>query len=128
VTLPSEPPRTCLVAEDQALIAMLLQDQLEDSGFEVVGPYASCATALAWLRQGTPTFALVDYMLSDGPCVELARELRRRGIPFAVLSGYDHGSPQGEVELADAVWLPKPITFEHLQRAIRNLIPATPTL
>jgi DNA-binding response OmpR family regulator len=127
VTHAPESARICLVAEDQALIAMLIQDQLEESGFGVAGPFASCSTALAWLKSNTPALALIDYMLSDGPCRELARELQRRNVPFAVLSGYGQHSPPNESEWTGIAWLQKPITLEPLRRAILGLLPAPST-
>ena len=83
VTHAPESARICLVAEDQALIAMLIQDQLEESGFGVAGPFASCSTALAWLKSNTPALALIDYMLSDGPCRELEIEGDKLAVPTA---------------------------------------------
>ncbi|HEY8566309.1 MAG TPA: histidine kinase [Beijerinckiaceae bacterium] len=88
----SSRPR-CLVDEDQALIGLLLEDSLADKGIAVVGPFASCSQALRWLGANPgsgdgPDLALADDMLSDGPCLDLARELKRRGVPFAALSGY----------------------------------------
>jgi DNA-binding response OmpR family regulator len=110
--------RVCLVAEDQALIGMLIQDELEEAGFAVAGPFRSCAEALAALRHETPAFALIDYMLSDGPCRDLARELRRRAIPFAVLSGYDHRAPDGDAEWQGVPWLVKPVSSDLLRRVM----------
>jgi DNA-binding response OmpR family regulator len=118
--------RVCLVAEDQALIGMLIQDELEEAGFAVAGPFRSCADALAALRHETPAFALIDYMLSDGPCRDLARELRRRAIPFAVLSGYDHGTPDGEAEWEGVPWLIKPVASEMLRRLMLSFAPDSP--
>ena len=43
-----------LLAEDEAIIAVELQESLSDSGFSVVGPFATCAEAEAWLKTGTP--------------------------------------------------------------------------
>src|SRR5918993_4422464 len=78
----------CLVVEDQTIIAMSIEACLEDEGFEVE-TVTSIAQAQAWLEQAhTPKLATLDFMLKDGPATELAAELRRRGIPFVVYSGY----------------------------------------
>ena len=33
---------------------------MNDGGYTVVGPFASCSAALAWLRDATPDLALLD--------------------------------------------------------------------
>ena len=115
--------RVCLVAEDQALIGMLIQDELEEAGFAVAGPFGSCAEALRALQHETPAFALIDYMLSDGPCRDLAQELRRRAIPFAVLSGYDQSAPEGQAEWQGVPWLIKPVPSNLLRRVMLSFVP-----
>ena len=50
----------CLVAEDEALIAMGLAADCDDAGLEIVGPFASCAQALDWVEEHTPDIALLD--------------------------------------------------------------------
>lgn len=76
-----------LLAEDQALISMFIEDQLADAGFEIVGPFATCADASHWLASNTPDLAVLDHELRDGPCTDVAIELRRRGVPFLALTG-----------------------------------------
>src|SRR4051812_14786635 len=73
-----------LVAEDVGAISIALEDALADAGYEVAGPFASCATAMAWLDGHAPDLALLDAVLSDGLCIELARALRARAVPFLV--------------------------------------------
>ena len=64
-----------LVLEDEALIALNLQDELQDAGYEVAGPFTTCAAALEWLQTETPDTAILDAALKDGPCREIALEL-----------------------------------------------------
>ena len=72
----------CLVAEDEALIAMGLAADCDDAGLEIVGPFASCAQALDWVEEHTPDIALLDVRLKDGPCTALARTLVQRACPW----------------------------------------------
>lgn len=44
-----------LLAEDEAIIAIELEDSLIEAGFAVAGPFATCSQAEAWLEQGTRT-------------------------------------------------------------------------
>jgi DNA-binding response OmpR family regulator len=110
----------CLVVEDQALIAMSIEAYLEDEGFEVE-TVTSIAQARAWLEQAhTPKLAILDFMLKDGPATELAAELRTRGIPFVVYSGYPRalGVP---LELEEVPWLEKPTGRDELLSALMSL-------
>jgi DNA-binding NtrC family response regulator len=76
----------CLIIEDQALIAMSVEAYLEDVGF-AVQTVTSITQGREWLKDNTPEFVILDFMLKDGPATELAGELHRRGIPFIVYSG-----------------------------------------
>jgi DNA-binding response OmpR family regulator len=112
---------TAMVVEDEAIIAMSLEDGLSDKGFQVVGPFSACVDALKALESTTPDLAIVDAVLSDGPCLELARELRRRGVPFMIYSGAaafdEHAS-----ELDGVPWVEKPSSFETVLAAALGLL------
>ena len=112
----------CLVAEDEALIAMGLAADCDDAGLEIVGPFASCAQALDWVEEHTPDIALLDVRLKDGPCTALARTLVQRGVPVVIYSGVLH---HGETppDLRDLPWIEKPVEGEDLLRALVRLVP-----
>ena len=78
-----------LVAEDEALIALVLGLELRDAGHEVLGPVATPEEALALAAETRPGLALVDIRLKDGgDGVALARTLRdRHGVPSLFVSG-----------------------------------------
>jgi DNA-binding response OmpR family regulator len=101
---------------------MLVEDHLTELGIEVAASLTSCAKALAWLEANTPDFVLLDYQLTDGPCLELARALKRRGLPFAVLSGFEPSEPKGEAAFRDVPWICKPMSEDALNRVIIGLI------
>jgi CheY-like chemotaxis protein len=68
-----------LIVEDEALIAMVLADSLEDGGHEVVGPAATMAEALALCEAAPPELAVLDVNLRDGSNgVDVARALLER--------------------------------------------------
>jgi DNA-binding NtrC family response regulator len=113
----------CLVAEDQALISLALEDTLEDAGVAVAGPFASCREALAWAEAHTPAVAIIDFQLKDGPCTELARELRRRGVPVIIYSGYPHGETIPP-EFDGLPWLEKPTAQSDLLAAMAQVAPS----
>lgn len=109
-----------LVIEDEAMVAMLIEDLLQDIGCEVAGS-ASCASeAVELARRCEIDFALLDVTLGAGQTsVEAANVLRDRQVPYAWLTGYDAaGLPEGH---ADAPLLQKPINPGHLAAVIRRL-------
>ena len=73
-----------MIVEDQALIGMSLEASLEEVGFTVAGPFMSCTQALQWLEHNKPGLAVLDAMVKDGTSLQITRELRSRGVPFAV--------------------------------------------
>jgi DNA-binding response OmpR family regulator len=110
-----------LVAEDYGTIAMMLADELVEAGFGVSGPFASCAAAIASLDMQPPGAAILDIELIDGACVELARELKSRRIPFVVLTGYALSSPHDEA-FSGVPWLTKPFGHEEIIGTVRALL------
>ena len=120
-------PSRCLIAEDQALIGLSLEAYLAEAGYDPVGPFATNGEALRSIEEAAPDLAILDVLLKDGPCTPLVRELRRRGVPFAIYSGMKPAAVPPE--LAGVPWLEKPVAREELIRAIEGLKPngAAPT-
>jgi DNA-binding response OmpR family regulator len=108
-----------LIAEDEALIGLDIVDTLLGGKYRADGPFASCAAALAWLKENKPDAAILDVSLRDGPSIEIARELRRRGIPFVVYTGCLSGG--ADAAFAGAPWLEKPILSADLLGALAGL-------
>ena len=82
-----------LVVEDEAFIAMMLEDMLNDLGYDVLGPVATCAQALAVLRkQGPPDAAILDINLGGESVYPVAEVLRERRVPFLFSTGYGEGA------------------------------------
>ena len=120
--MPSPPPHrnSVLLLEDEALIAVALQDDLEEAGYGVAGPFAACVDALAWLESNKPDLAILDTVLKDGPCKEVALRLTRLGVPFLVYSGLAEDM-NALPELASATWVEKPATAQALLQALAGL-------
>jgi DNA-binding response OmpR family regulator len=124
--------RTVLVAEDDAIIGFDITDALEAAGYAILGPARSCSDAFSWLENSLPDIAILDAMLQDGACTELAQELQNREIPFIIYSGRRHNEFTAGFE--NATWLEKPCAHEDLITAIDQLLahrvdaPAVPPL
>jgi CheY-like chemotaxis protein len=78
-----------LVVEDNFLTADAIQDLLETSGCEVVGPAATIAAALDLIAQATLDGAVLDLNLGGELSFPIAAALIERNIPFLFLTGYD---------------------------------------
>ena len=110
-----------MIVEDEALIALSLEEAFEDTGFSVCGPFFTCADGLAAVASAVPDLAILDAALKDGSCLELARELRRRNVPFLIYSGRD-AVEEYAPELAGISWINKPSPPELVVRAAVGLL------
>jgi DNA-binding NtrC family response regulator len=63
---PARPARI-LIVEDEAVVALDVEDRLRRLGYEVVGTADSCASALAQAAEARPDLVLLDIALRDGP-------------------------------------------------------------
>jgi DNA-binding response OmpR family regulator len=99
---------------------MALEASLGEAGIPVAGVFATNAGALGWLARNTPELALLDVMLKDGTCIELAIALKRRGVPFAVYSGLPVSGDYPS-ELQGVPWLEKPVSRETLAATLMQL-------
>ncbi|WP_333815247.1 HWE histidine kinase domain-containing protein [Tabrizicola sp.] len=105
--------RKVLVVEDDFYIAADLAASLRDAKAMVLGPYPSEAEALEAVGLEAPEAAVLDINLGDGgPRFDLARQLRRRGIPFVFLTGYS--SEVIPEDLSDVPLIEKPTDFHSL--------------
>ena len=110
-----------LILEDEALIAINLQDELQDSGYAVAGPFTTCSAALEWLGTATPAMAILDATLNDGSCSNVAAELSRRKVPFLIYSGHQENQHL-LAELQHATWIEKPAPATALVQACEQLL------
>jgi PAS domain S-box-containing protein len=81
--------RRILVVEDSALIAMEIQEAVQELGFEVLGPVGRLAAALELARTEHLDGALLDINLDGVKVYPVADLLRERGVPIVFATGYD---------------------------------------
>jgi two-component sensor histidine kinase/DNA-binding response OmpR family regulator len=113
-------PRVLLV-EDEALVAMMIQDTLAEFGFHVVGPLGTASEALAAARESHIDAAVLDINLGDGLVYTVAEILGVRGVPFVFVTGYDIDSV--DPRFSDIPILQKPIERDMLQKVFMSSIP-----
>ena len=106
-----------LLLEDDGLIAVNTGSDLAEVGVgvEVVD---TCTDGLRLLGEREFDFAVLDIKLVDETSYALASELRRRGVPFLFISGYD----RTRADFADTTLLQKPFSRDALLDAIVSLI------
>jgi DNA-binding response OmpR family regulator len=76
-----------LVLEDEAVVALMIEELLTESGFVVIGPVASTMAGLAIVEQEIVDCAVLDIKLTDGTSLPVAKALAARGIPFVIATG-----------------------------------------
>jgi CheY-like chemotaxis protein len=109
----SRPLRVILV-EDEALIAMIIEEMIADLGCTAVGPAATLDAALE-LVAATPDAdcALLDINLRGASSWPIADALKAKGVPFAFVSGYGHSGLDARYK--DETVLGKPIDTLQLE-------------
>ncbi|MGI4983202.1 MAG: response regulator [Janthinobacterium lividum] len=109
------------IVEDDALIAMLLEDVIDLLGFELVGSAATVPEALSLLaRDVAVDAALLDINLAGQRVFPVADELIRRGVPFAFCSGYGEAGVDAAA-YAGVPTVSKPFDIESLGNMLRRL-------
>jgi CheY-like chemotaxis protein len=111
-----------LLAEDDELMAMALEDLLIDLGYEVVGPASSIRKALALIDQTPFDVAILDLALTDGESYPIAERLREGAIPFVFATGRDADAI--DPRFKDVPVLLKPFETEAMHRMLQELTAA----
>lgn len=108
------------IVEDEALVAMLIEDMVTELGHEVVGMASSLEDALSMAHNLECDLALLDIHLNGQKSFPVARTLAERGIPFLFASGY--GAPGLEDGFIDSLILSKPFSIAQLDKQIQRCL------
>ena len=106
-----------LVVEDEAMVAMLIEDMLIDCGCGAVSVAGRMDQARQKLDSDTYDFAILDLNLSGEWTYPLADKLLEKGTPFVFATGY--GSTLLEGVYASVPTLQKPFQLEDVERVLR---------
>ena len=113
--------KRALIVEDQMLIALELEQMLEDAGLTVIATVTSSAAALQFLGRDLPDVAILDVNLgNDETSLQVAGALQSRNVPFIFATGYGDGilGP----EFADIPVVRKPYARETIFVELRRLL------
>jgi CheY-like chemotaxis protein len=113
--------RRVLVVEDEAIVAIFLEELLTDLGHEVTGVVSHLKEAMARANDQNFDLAILDVHLAGEDVFPFADALAARGIPFVFTTGLgNHGIPE---RLRDRPTLQKPFRPEEFSKTIATLVP-----
>lgn len=107
--------RRVLVVEDEALIASMIVDWLDEMGCEALGPVARLSDGFALAQAERLDAAVLDVNVNSERVYPLAHFLRCRSVRLIFATGY--GDSIAEPAL-NAPVLEKPFTSDQLARAL----------
>lgn len=99
-----------LIVEDSYPIAESILRTIADVGFATVGPVDTAARAMREIEQHAPDSVLLS-------AVAVAKLLRRRRVPFVILTAYSHDTLPDE--LRHASHIAKPMSETELIEMVR---------
>ena len=111
-----------LVVEDEAMIAMMLEDLLEDIGCDVAASFGDLGSALDWVAKNGDQLdgALLDVNLAGETVFPVADALYAKGKPFGFVTSY---SAVPQARTYDAKVLNKPVDTRALKALVASFNP-----
>jgi len=106
--------RRVLLVEDEALVAMMIQQCLTETGHSIVGPISTASEAIVTAKNGDFDAAILDINLGDGMAYPVAEILAARGIPFIFVTGFE--ADEVDDRFSKVPVLQKPIERQMLQK------------
>lgn len=106
-----------LVVEDEGVVALLIEDMLEDLGCQVIGSVASLAKAIDAAATKTFDVAMLDVNLDGELVFPVAEVIQGRHLPFLFSTGYGRLGVPDTFKAYEV--LNKPFAKEELERKLR---------
>jgi CheY-like chemotaxis protein len=112
--------RKVLVVEDEMMIAMLIEDMLDEFGCKLVGPATNVPRALELIGSEPIEVALLDLNLDGKDTYAIADALQRKNVPFIFATGY--GTTGLRQEYGNRLVLQKPFQARDLETALAQAL------
>jgi CheY-like chemotaxis protein len=109
-----------LVVEDEGVIAMMIEDMLEELGCEVVASVAGFAQAREIAARAEIDLAMLDVNVAGQLVFPVAEILRDRRIPMLFSTGY--GASGLPTEFQNYLLLTKPFSRTELQQKMALML------
>ena len=114
--------RRVLVVVDVLMIRMLLEDMLDDLGYDVAAAAGRYDEAFALARDATFDVAILDVNINGQEVYPIAETVAGRGLPFIFATGYgERGLPE---RYRGKPTLPKPFQLDGLEKTLTALFAA----
>jgi CheY-like chemotaxis protein len=111
-----------LVVEDEALVALNLEDMLEDLGHRVAGSAMRIEQALELIDLGCAAdVAILDVNLGGKPVFPVAEKLAGLGMPLVFATGYGRAGLPAEWQSNQV--LQKPYTMDQVAGCLKAAVP-----
>ena len=113
-----------LIVEDEAVIALLLEEMLDTRGYNVAAHASTLAEGETMASSLDLDVAILDVSLAGEAVFPVAELLSGRGIPFIFTTGY--GAVGMPAVWADRPVFGKPYEIDSLIETIQQLVPNAP--
>jgi CheY-like chemotaxis protein len=110
-----------LVVEDEALVALQLEDMLADLGCAIIGPASRVGQALELLNGERVDAAVLDLNVAGELVYPVADALASRGLPYIFATGY--GASGLSAPYRSRPVLQKPFLQSQLRQAMLASLP-----
>lgn len=107
-----------LIVEDDALIAMLLEEMLGDLGYRVIASVPDLEQALDAAQNKEFDAAILDVSLAGKSSLPVAKLLEALGKPYVFATGYG-SAPEGTSSSQPI--LRKPFQLSDLEKALKGM-------
>jgi CheY-like chemotaxis protein len=125
-TSPTAALNAILIVEDEALVALAMEDAVRELGADRVHICSDVSSAMEAAASGEFDCAILDVMLRDGTSIGVADRLESRGIPMMFSTG------SGDAHLPERhrkhPLLSKPFADEALKATVRAILGGDGTL
>jgi two-component sensor histidine kinase len=109
-----------LIAEDELLVALEIEQALLRGGFAIAGFASRAEAAIRIIEAHGCEAAVLDVRLADGTSLATTEVLAKKSIPFVVLTAYPR--EQLPIELRAVPYLRKPLQPDALVERLRGLL------
>lgn len=109
-----------LIVEDESMVAMMIEDMLEDLGHKVIATSGRMPDASKLVSDASADLAILDVNLNGEETYPLADSLAARRIPFIFATGY--GNSGIKAEWSGVPVLQKPFQSRELAEAINRAV------